>query len=271
MGPDLIILGWNGAAHALDVARLEERMRLPGYAAQLKRVEREVPLALLSHEVLPLGVVHAAVGREGETLSLRHPVLSYRAGIDFFVGANAELPDTAHLDRALVAVRNSMVRRYIALHGGKLEEKDRLDLVMPSCTVSARACGTLMGNWAAENPDSEALQETAHYLIDRGLVLESQIDQMEQFFRPDYRAVSEPIPLADAVHLVQLFIDTHLPSAPFRRSSLRAALDRCQDAVGGGQCSELRRRAEILLGDLSSEAADWADSAGAPPVARAAH
>lgn len=269
MGPDLIILGFDRAEHALDVARLETRMRLPGYAGQLARIERNEPLALLSQELLPLGVAHAAVAGEGETISLLHPVLSHRASIDFFVGAGASLPDTAKLERALVAARNSLVRRYVALHGGSLDEEGRLDLVMPSCTLSRSACATLMGNWAAEVPDSELLQQTAHHLIDGGLVLESEIDQLEQFFHPDYRAVSSPLAVSEAATLVQVFIDTHLPSVPFRRSSLRAMLARCVDGVGGAQCSELRRRTETLLGDLSVEAVGFEDPPGAAPFASA--
>jgi spermidine synthase len=169
-GPtDLILLGWDGAERALDVVRIEARMKQPDYATRLQSIQLEAPLALLAHELLPLGVVQTALG-PGETLRLMHPILSYQAGIDFFVGKNAELPGTAPLETAQIATRNSLVRRYTELHGGSLSDEERRDLVFSSCSESASSCATLMGWWAAENPSSLLRQGTAHFPIDPKLV-----------------------------------------------------------------------------------------------------
>jgi predicted membrane-bound spermidine synthase len=268
LGPDLIVLGWSGSRQP-DVTRLETRMRQPGYAAELARVARDAPLALLSHEVLPLGVVHAALG-QGETLSLLHPRLSYRAGIDFFVGAAAQLPSTVHLDVARVAVRNSLLRRYLAHRGDQLTDEERLDLIMPTCQLSLQQCATLMGWWAAEAPQSRALQDTARYfIVEQKTLSEALIDQMEQFFRPGWRADrTRTVPLAEAIELVAHFEVSFLPGVPFRRSALRTVIERCRDEADGLLCADLARRTEQVLGDLSIDvSADDGAAARAEPTA----
>lgn len=261
---DLILLGWNGTDHALDVDRIEQRMKQPDYAAQLRRIQRDAPLALLAHERLPLGVVPVLVG-PGETLSLFHPALSHRAGIDFFAGRVVELPSSAALPAALIGTRNSLVRRHLEARGESLSDEERRDLVSASCTESARGCATLMAWWAAANPTSELLQETAHYFVDHNVVTPSQIDELEQLYYPDHRGDGGvEIDPSDASALVEIFRSYFSPSVPFRRSALRAALARCRDTKGGIDCEAVRREAEAILGDLTTEVSSRDDLRSRP-------
>jgi len=92
--PDLILLGFQSDAHALDVERFTDRAARPDFAAGLSRSGIESVPALLAHEVLPLGVVGAAELR-GDLHTLFHPLLNHRAARAFFRGGTGALPTLA--------------------------------------------------------------------------------------------------------------------------------------------------------------------------------
>jgi predicted membrane-bound spermidine synthase len=64
LGPDLLLLGFKDSPPGLGFFRIEQRSRAPDYQKALKRLGIDSLPALLAHELLPLGVVHAA-GLEG--------------------------------------------------------------------------------------------------------------------------------------------------------------------------------------------------------------
>ena len=111
-----------------------------------------------------------------------------------------------------------------------------------------------MAWWAAENPNSLLRQGTAQFPIDPKVASVDRIDQLQQFYDPSHRRDEKGrITASKAVELVESFLSFHLPSVPFRRSALRTALGRCQDAAGEHLCDEVRRQAEAVLGDLAIE------------------
>ncbi|MDH5305873.1 MAG: fused MFS/spermidine synthase, partial [Myxococcales bacterium] len=84
-GSDLLLLGFEDADHALDVERLERRAARPDFARVLQRAELTSFPALLAHELLPLGVLHAAQ-LTGPVHTLYRPLLNYGAARAYFLG-----------------------------------------------------------------------------------------------------------------------------------------------------------------------------------------
>src|SRR5574338_267480 len=60
MGPDVLLLGFQSDAHALDVERIAERFAQPDFTAGFGRAGIHSVDALLAHELLPLDTLRAA-------------------------------------------------------------------------------------------------------------------------------------------------------------------------------------------------------------------
>ena len=75
-------MGFDAPERALDLATLKGRFERPDFAAGLKRAGIGSIPALLSRELLPLGVLHAS-DLDGPFHTLRHPRLSDMGGAQF--------------------------------------------------------------------------------------------------------------------------------------------------------------------------------------------
>jgi spermidine synthase len=153
VGPDLLLLGFREGAHPLDLERLEHRARRPDFAAGLQRCGVTSIPELLAHELLPLGVVHAAIP-EGPLHTLDRPLLNHQAGRAFFRGIAAPVPFTGSFDAARVGAQNSLLRRYTARSERGLPDDLRTQIVAEACANRGKLCATLLAQWQNESPGS---------------------------------------------------------------------------------------------------------------------
>ena len=139
VGSDLLLIGLNDPEGALDVGRLERRFERPDFQAGFQRAKVKSLPAVLAHEILPLDVL-TATEIPGDLHTLLHPILSNRAARAFFDGGVGSLPVTARPEPAEVGMRNSLLRRYAAVHGGELSG------ARPQSASSRRPVGTALRN-----------------------------------------------------------------------------------------------------------------------------
>ena len=154
---DLLILGFEDAGAALDLERLARRTARPDLAAGLRRSGIDGFPELLAHELVPLGVVHAAALR-GPLHTLLHPLLSDRAARAFYRGAGSRVPFTGFGEAARIGARNSLLGRYVRRAGGRLPADQRAAVVGESCSHRTAQCGAFLADWLRERPDSPALR-----------------------------------------------------------------------------------------------------------------
>jgi predicted membrane-bound spermidine synthase len=255
-GPDLLLLGLRDPRAALDLDRLEARVARPDFAAGLRRAEiRSLP-ELLAHELLPVGVVHAA-SLEGDLHTLLHPRLSHLAARAFFTGPVGGLPVTAGLEAARVGRANSLVRRLAARHGGRLPEDLWGPLVFQTCRSRHDLCLTLFAQWIHEVPESPTRERVASAVLGETRPgRKTQLDLVRKFSRlyggAPLAPEAEDLLLA-AKQATTNFVRYYHHAAPFSRRALAELWRRCEvDEERRDRCREARARAEERLGDLET-------------------
>ena len=253
-GADLILLGIRDPESALDLRRLEARLARPDFARELARVGIHSLPALLAHELLPQGVVHATA-LPGELHTLLHPHLGYSAARGFFAGRQGRLPITATSEAALAGRRGSLVGRMVELRGGALSEAEREALVSETCRWRPVECTTLLAAWLHEAPGSPALAK----LLQRAASLPAEgsppdaalVPPLALLFGDESTQPARPLELLEAAERFSLY---YSHSAPFSRAALTALFDRCErDAKRRSACERGLALAEQLLGPLRSE------------------
>lgn len=259
-GPDLLLLGTRQPDRLLDLDRLERRVARPDFAAGLRRAGIPDLPALLAHEILPVGVIHA-LSSEGVLHTLLRPILNHRAARAFFAGATAELPSTAHLDPARVGARNSLLRQFAARHGDRLPEAAWESIADQACRTRARECAALLARWRYEQPDSAAriaieARARARFPDRASEALLDQLAALHGTGGVSTRARSTP---AEAQLVTERFEDYYTHAVPFRRAQLLAAWRSCQSY--GLTCTLNAARIEERLGRLGTP---LNDSAGSP-------
>lgn len=249
---DLIILGFRDEDHILDVERLQRRSRQPDFAAGLERSGIEDFPSLLAHELIPLGVIHAAK-LSGGVHTLLRPVLSHQAARAFFLGNRARLPATADLAASRVGASTSLFRRYTRSVGGKFPEEQRAAFVRELCSMRPTGCLTHIAAWRSDSPGSQVyartfaeLRPVFEHLLEPGLVA-----QLVALYGDGGRRLEQPLRLAAVEEITQNFVRFYLHAVPFDRRSIDAAWRRCRDAQGGKLCAQRRGRAEARLGSLA--------------------
>lgn len=264
LGPDLLLLGFDDPAEALDLERLRDRADRADMARALRRAGVKDLPSLLAHEILPLGVVHAA-GLEGDVQTLLHPVLTHRAGRAFFLARAASLPAAAGPEAARLGAENSLLRRYAAAEGGILPDELHQTLVAESCRGIPTVCATRVAYWLHQHPASPAL---AHQLAQlRPLpqladdLTPARLAALVALFAPGEVRPGETTP-EEASQLTNLFLRYYLHAAPFSREVLASVWQRCSDGAGAGtRCAEGLAEAEARLGPLRN----LQTAGGAPP------
>jgi len=248
-GIDLLVLGFDSPEAAQGLARLEERAARPDFRAGLARCGIEGLPELLAHELLPLGVLHAA-RLEGPVHTLLHPRLSHAAARAFFAGQQGPLPSTASVEPARIGARNSLVGRFAARHGG-LAKADLAALARETCEHRPRECIAWLARWKHEAPESRERRALLRELAGRpGLRNERQgLGTLARLL------ASTPVggdPWASTNETVAAFVRYYHHATPFPRAALASAWTRCQDAPAYRQrCAASRAAWEALLGDLS--------------------
>ncbi|MCH2173614.1 fused MFS/spermidine synthase [Myxococcota bacterium] len=227
IGSDLILLGFNEDAQAVNLERMRARFERTDLRAGFQRAGIENFAALLAHEVLPEGVTHA-MGLRGATHTLLHPRLSDLAARAFFVGANASLRFSGFGRTAQTGAQNSLLANHLRKQDPTLSEADWSSLSREMCRYRAHSCATVLARWQVDVPESTEREAVIHGLRTRGdLPLQSALANL-----PFLIALFDgPLPddgdaLTRARLSTELFMQGYLHGLPFSR----AALDRIWDA-----------------------------------------
>ncbi len=155
-GPDLLLLGFAGPTHELDLRRIEARAASPDVAAGLRRAGVPGIPELLAHELVPAGVVHA-LRLQGPVHTLLHPRLADSAGRAFFRGGEGELPFTGYGEPARVGERNALLNHYARRFGGVLPDAAYGRLAEEACTHRTDRCAAILADWGLRHPGSASL------------------------------------------------------------------------------------------------------------------
>jgi predicted membrane-bound spermidine synthase len=251
MGTDLLLLGFDRTDRAFDVAALEQRFRQPDFSAGFARVGITSFQALLAHEVLPLGTLHAA-RLEGPLHTLRHPILSYQAARAFFRGGVATLPSFVDPESAAVGTRNSLLRRHAANAEGRLPEAALADAVVEYCRYNRiEECAAFLARWSRDYPDSPrltaALYDARQEVREPELLSERNLALVARLYGgANGAAPGASRPLVRAGRSTQRFLRYYHHAVPFDRRVLAEAWSECRTEL----CEEKRLEAEQQLGPL---------------------
>ena len=252
---DLLLLGFDDADAALDVARIEQRFARADFAAGFAPLRiAELP-QLLVHETLPLGVANA-LGLDGPVHSLYHPRLAYEAGRAFVVGASAWLPFSGFGDAARIGAEHSLLRRYLARFAGVVPEPLRARFTREACRTEIPECAALATAWYRSAPDSPAL---ARFLAGlpggEGPLL---VRELSWFLEPAPPADAPRIRPRLALDATQRFLDYYAHSTPFDPARLVGFWERCgRTPVAAERCAPgLRIAQQISAGERPPPKAD---------------
>jgi hypothetical protein len=260
MSTDVVLLGFESDGHALDVARIAERFGRPDFAAGFARAGIRTVDALLAHELLPLGTLHAA-RLEGPVHTLRQPILSHHAARAFFRGQNAELPRLATQAAAEVGLRHSLWRRRLGARADAPSEDDLDGMAAETCRLSRFAeCAAVHARWLRDHPDSarrsaaleawRASSPQARHGLNDALVR-----NLAGLVRAPGRPLdgADPDPALAASQATALFSEYYLHALPLDRRVLAAEWKRCdKERRPIEPCLDGRSLAERTLGNLSA-------------------
>lgn len=247
---DLLLLGFANGDHVIDLDRLIARAEAPDAAASLRRAHIYGVPALLAHELLPVGVLHA-MPLPGDVHTLFHPRLSHIAAQAFFRGRKADLPVSMTPEAAAIGARNSLLGRYAARFAGGLPDRLRLEVATETFKYWPNLATTLLAAWDADQPNSAHLRHAAdsfwrdpHRPQDLG---------PEDYARLQFLLTGHGSPSvssrADAERASVLFERYYHHAAPFRRASLASLWSSCPP---DSATRSARQQVESRLGPLPS-------------------
>lgn len=257
-GPDLLLLGFDSDARALDLARLARRFERPDLAAGFRRAGLTSLESLLAHELLPLDTLRAA-RLEGPVHTLRHPILSHQAARAFFRGQLADLPRLASREAAETGRRNSLWRRHLGSRADAPTEDELEALAWETCRRGRYVeCATVHGRWRRDFPSSTRLAASVEKAGRLGRIVREQLDDellggLAALVRPGEKPAVAGVDLAvAATKATELFATYYLHSLPFDRQALAAEWRRCEARRRPvGPCLRGREQAERQLGSLA--------------------
>jgi spermidine synthase len=254
-GADLVLIGFDRSDPGLDLERIEAGMQRREFAVAFRRAGIESLLALLSHEVLPVGVLHAA-RPPPRVHTLFHPLLGHLAGRAFFAGKRITLPPLLGTEAERVGRDNSLLRRYLARFGEEVPEEVWSEVTREVCRWRRVQCAALLADWEREKPQSAArlalLAELDGNKIGGVPFDASLIGELAPLLEAEARGPSESgVTPERAERSTRLFVDYYHHAAPFSRAALAGIWSRCRDAgPDAGACRSGRLRAEGALGPL---------------------
>jgi spermidine synthase len=233
LSADLLLLGFNNTGSGMDHFRLRQRTQEPHFAASLARSGLNGFAALLAHELVPLGVIHAA-HLEGPIHTLLHPRLNDMAGRAFFRDATANLPFTGAGEAAQEGARHSMLRGYVASLGGHLPEQERAELVAEACRFRKKVCTVLLAAWQRDDPASLALQRAiaaAEPLLAADPGSPTRLEEIASLFPDGSPAPSETTTPRFSNRITDEFTSLYHHGAPFDPEKLLGVWGRCREAA----------------------------------------
>ncbi len=252
VGSDLLLLGVQDPAEAMDIARLRRRFERPDFKAGFERAKVTSFPALLAHEILPIGVL-GAPPLAGELHTLLHPRLSSLAARSFFVGEFGTLPPTVAPAAAEVGHRNSLVTRFVASDPKAYDEEARLQLITETCRHGANQCAPLLARWEIDTPDSPARDNLRRRIagnqnLARTLQLNT-IDQLMQLYDGAPGELPKQVTPVFAARMSNLYIELYSHAVPFSRAALARIWQRCEaDPKQQQECVSARSKLEAVAG-----------------------
>jgi spermidine synthase len=250
-GRDLILLGFKDDRAALDVTGLAWRASQPDFAAGLARAEIEDFPQLLAHELLPLGVVHAA-DLEGPLHSLYRPLLNALGARAFFRAAVGELPFTGFGQPAQVGASHSLLSRYEAAAGGELPATVRQLVVAESCRHRTRQCTALLADWSRATTGADLYAQTLNQALRQTPRLGGRIDASElsrlNALLADAPGDGRSLTPEAAERLTRLVVEYYQHAAPVDRERVLSIWDRCRpDSPRDARCDQGLAHARALF------------------------
>ena len=243
---DLILLGFRSEGSGIDHYRLRQRAGEPAFAASLARSGLKSFPALLAHELIPLGAIHAAK-LEGPLHTLLHPRLNDVAGRAFFRNGFATVPFTGAGEAAQVGAKHSMLRGYIASLGGHLPDDQYQQVTAEACRAGGRLCQVMLASWQLENAGSPALHQALAHSADTSLTPEQRaqrLSELEMLFADGPAASDGPVSVEYSNRISQLYFTLYHHAVPFDPDKLLGVWSRCRDeAVALETCEQGLERA----------------------------
>ncbi|HIF99164.1 MAG TPA: hypothetical protein EYQ54_19455 [Myxococcales bacterium] len=234
---DLLLLGLDEPGSATDHFRLESRAARRDFAQSLKRIGITSFPALLAHELIPVGVIHAA-DLQGPIHTLYHPRLNDKAGRSFFRGDFGNLPFFGYGEPARLAKENSMLRGYALRFGGSLPDEERAQLIRETLRSATPLGKTLFAQWMSENPNSVEFDRLSEWLdqvrsSSPHSSYEQAVDRVEpeqlvQFFQRRLE-ISEDITPPRASKKTDQFLRFYHHAAPFDGDQLLRVWGSCRE------------------------------------------
>jgi len=248
---DILLLGFKRSDGALDVDEIVSRFARPDFKAGFQRANIQNVASLLSHELLPLGVLHAA-GLDGPLHTLRHPLLSDLAARAFFRGEGITvLPKYPSPEAARIGSRNSLLRRRGLTPGGGTSERVVEAAARETCKRRrAFECATLLAVWrksSSRPAQVEAYLRQLRRAWNVDVLRDTNLDVIEVLLSGELRRVDERQSLGRATMISKRFSGHYHHAFPFERRALRDAWDACR----GESCASERQRLEDELGALN--------------------
>ncbi|MGH7287035.1 MAG: fused MFS/spermidine synthase, partial [Myxococcota bacterium] len=250
-GPDIILMGLNSPQGYPDLETIRARSERPDYRAALARCGAETFPELLSHELLPPGMLRAG-HVAGELHTLRRPILSQTAARAFFAGRRVNLPTLAGGPDADGKRPGALMTQQFP---DGIPEEVTASVTKHICKLQrVNECATWLARWRSDYPDSEDANGFDPGSVAAGLakneVLQPQsIERIEKLFLgelpPTPRAKS---PLSRAAMITNMFAIHYVHAIPFDRGILGSAWSGC---TGRGDvavnCQHARLRANERL------------------------
>jgi len=248
-GKDLLVLGFKDGTESIDLAQIERRWARADFNAAFGRLGLTSFPALLGHELLPLGVLHA-IELPDELHTVLRPRLSERAARAFFAGGSATLPRGYGSEAARLGARNSFLRRYAAGFPAGLDEAARTQLLDEVCAHQQAQCVAHLAQWKFEAPSSAALERRLAALGNSaGLDWRGTTLRLASLFSPGGTA-GLPGEYEYATRVDEVFREYYQHAAPFDARALRGPWQRC---TGDSRCSAGLERALTMGVELPVE------------------
>jgi spermidine synthase len=247
---DILLMGFKRTDRALDIEEAVSRFARPDFKAGFQRAGIQNVASLLSHELLPIGVLHAA-GLEGPVHTLRHPRLSYLASRAFFRGQSvAPLPKYPNREAARIGGRNSLLRRRAVTPGGAVSEGVIEAATRETCKRrQGLECGTLLAVWrriSAEPERVDAYLRGLRRAWNVDVFRDKNLEVLEVLLSGELRPVREGKARARATMISKRFSLHYHHAFPFERRALRQAWEECR----GDACAVERQEVENEIGSL---------------------
>jgi spermidine synthase len=254
MHTDLVIFGLKDGPGALDLDRIAARAARPDFKAGLQRASVASLPELLSHEVMPQGVLRE-LHLTGPLHTLLHPRLNDLAARAFFRGARVEVPFSGFGRAAQVGRENSLLGRWLAAQKpGTVREETYEQIAQEACGYRWALCVPWVAKWRAAFPKSEKIPGAVSVLRQYGMLEDPMqaLDVMDELMLA--KAEPGPTPVQRAVLASRIFYRYYSHATPFPGDRLEKLWRRCASEQAGA-CTEGRRVARELVQQGIADAA----------------